>query len=89
MDKSIAGTQAQRLRQAIRHRQDREKQELRQAILAAAGELFLEQAMSGSRCARWLSASVTPQPPSISTFATRTICSSPWSMKDLRGSANN
>ena len=43
MNKSRAGTQAQRLRQAIRHRQEREKQELRQAILAAAGELFLEQ----------------------------------------------
>ena len=43
MKKSRAGTQAQRLRQAIRHRQEREKQELRQAILAAAGELFLEQ----------------------------------------------
>jgi AcrR family transcriptional regulator len=43
MNKSKAGTQAQRLRQAIRHRQEREKQELRQAILAAAGELFLEQ----------------------------------------------
>jgi AcrR family transcriptional regulator len=43
MNKSRASTQAQRLRQAIRHRQEREKQELRQAILAAAGELFLEQ----------------------------------------------
>ena len=43
MNKSKAGTQAQRLHQAIRHRQEREKQELRQAILAAAGELFLEQ----------------------------------------------
>ena len=43
MNKSRAGTQAQRLRQAIRHRQEREKQELRQAILSAAGELFLEQ----------------------------------------------
>ena len=43
MNKNRAGTQAQRLRQAIRHRQEREKQELRQAILAAAGELFLEQ----------------------------------------------
>jgi AcrR family transcriptional regulator len=43
MNKNRADTQAQRLRQAIRHRQEREKQELRQAILAAAGELFLEQ----------------------------------------------
>src|SRR6266851_5514875 len=43
MNKSRAGTQAQRLRQAIRHRQEREKQELRKAILAAAGEVFLEQ----------------------------------------------
>src|SRR5215469_13257856 len=43
MNKSRTGTQADRLRQAIRHRQEREKQELRQAILAAAGELFLEQ----------------------------------------------
>ena len=43
MNKDRAGTQAQRLHQAIRHRQEREKQELRQAILAAAGELFLEQ----------------------------------------------
>src|SRR5881296_1899668 len=43
MNKSIAGTQTQRLRQAIRHRRDQEKQELRQAILTAAGTLFLEQ----------------------------------------------
>src|SRR6266487_6667346 len=43
MKKSTAGTQAQRLRKAIRHRRDQEKQELRQAILTAAGELFLEQ----------------------------------------------
>lgn len=43
MDKNRTETQAQRLRQAIRHRQAREKQELRQAILSAAGELFLEQ----------------------------------------------
>ena len=43
MKKSTVGTQAQRLRQAIRHRQAQEKQELRQAILTAAGELFLEQ----------------------------------------------
>jgi AcrR family transcriptional regulator len=43
MNENTAGTQAQRLRQAIRHRQEREKQELRLAILAAAGELFLEQ----------------------------------------------
>src|SRR5207245_8426772 len=43
MKKSTTGTQAERLRQAIRHRQAQEKQELRQAILTAAGELFLEQ----------------------------------------------
>jgi AcrR family transcriptional regulator len=43
MKKSTVKTQAERLRQAIRHRQDQEKQELRQAILTAAGELFLEQ----------------------------------------------
>src|SRR6516162_10477527 len=43
MKKHTEGTQAQRLRQAIRHRQVREKQELRQAILTVAGELFLEQ----------------------------------------------
>src|SRR5712692_10137713 len=43
MKKSTVGTQAQRLRQAIRHRQAQEKQELRQAILTAAGTLFLEQ----------------------------------------------
>src|SRR5258708_19742260 len=42
MKKSTAETQAERLRQAIRHRQDQEKQELRHAILTAAGELFLE-----------------------------------------------
>lgn len=43
MKKKTTVTQSERLRQAIRHRQDQEKQELRQAILAAAGELFLEQ----------------------------------------------
>src|SRR5438046_8494559 len=43
MKKSTANTQAERLRQAIRHRQVQEKQALRQAILTAAGELFLEQ----------------------------------------------
>jgi AcrR family transcriptional regulator len=43
MKRSTADTQAQRLRQAIRHRQAQEKQELRRAILTAAGELFLEQ----------------------------------------------
>src|SRR2546430_12864386 len=43
MKKNIASTQAERLRQAIRHRQAYEKQALRQAILTAAGELFLEQ----------------------------------------------
>lgn len=43
MKRSMANTQAERLRKAIRHRQEREKQELRQAILHAAGELFLEQ----------------------------------------------
>ena len=43
MKKKTTVTQAERLRQAIRHRQDQEKQELRQTMLAAAGELFLEQ----------------------------------------------
>src|SRR3989442_3099418 len=43
MKKSTVDTQAQRLRQAIRHRQAQEKQALRQAILTAAGALFLEQ----------------------------------------------
>src|SRR5260370_36700763 len=43
MKKRTTVTQAQRLRQAIRHRQDQEKQELRQTILTAAGELFIEQ----------------------------------------------
>ena len=43
MKRSTTNTQAERLRKAIRHRQEREKQELRQAILNAAGELFLEQ----------------------------------------------
>src|SRR3989442_6451506 len=43
MKKSTVGTQAQRLRQAIRHREAKEKQELRQAILTAAVELCLEQ----------------------------------------------
>jgi AcrR family transcriptional regulator len=43
MKRSATGTQAERVRQAIRHRQEREKQELRRAILDAAGELFLEQ----------------------------------------------
>src|SRR6266704_6665221 len=43
MKKSTASTQAERLRQANRHRQAHEKQALRQAILTAAGELFLEQ----------------------------------------------
>src|SRR6266550_7943948 len=43
MKKSTASTQAERLRQAIRHRQAQEKQALRQAILTAAGELFLQQ----------------------------------------------
>ena len=42
MKKRATGTQAERLRQAIRHRQDKDKQELRQTILTAAGELFLE-----------------------------------------------
>lgn len=42
MKKRTAGTQAERLHQAIRHRQEQEKQELRQAILKAAGALFLE-----------------------------------------------
>src|SRR2546427_7043935 len=43
MKKRTTVTQAERMRQAIRHRQDQEKQELRQTILTAAGELFLEQ----------------------------------------------
>ena len=43
MKKSTSSTQAERVRQAIRHRQVQEKQALRQTILAAAGELFLEQ----------------------------------------------
>src|SRR5438874_6636209 len=43
MKKRTTVTQAERLRQAIRHRQDQEKQELRQAILTTAAELFLEQ----------------------------------------------
>src|SRR2546426_9260652 len=43
MKKSTTGTQAERLRQAIRHRHAQEKQELRQTIVATAGELFLEQ----------------------------------------------
>lgn len=43
MKKRTGVTQSERLRKAIRHRQDQEKQELRQAILTAAGELFLEQ----------------------------------------------
>src|SRR5436190_19184209 len=43
MKKSKSETQAQRLQQAIRHRQNQEKLELRQAILREAGKLFLEQ----------------------------------------------
>ncbi|MBE3560071.1 MAG: TetR/AcrR family transcriptional regulator [Ktedonobacteraceae bacterium] len=43
MKKRMGETQSERLHQAIRHRQDQQKQELRQAILNAAGELFLEQ----------------------------------------------
>ena len=43
MKKGTGPTQAERLRQAMRHRQEEAKQELRQAILTAAGELFLEQ----------------------------------------------
>ena len=43
MKKRTTVTQAVRVRQAIRHRQEHEKQELRQTILTAAGELFLEQ----------------------------------------------
>ena len=43
MKRNTTETQAQRLHRAIRHRRDQEKQELRQAILTAAGELFLEQ----------------------------------------------
>jgi AcrR family transcriptional regulator len=41
--RSKAETQMERLHQAIRHRQERDKQELKRAILDAAGELFLEQ----------------------------------------------
>src|SRR5215469_546815 len=43
MKRNTTETQAQRLHRAIRHRRDQEKQELRQAILTAAGALFLEQ----------------------------------------------
>src|SRR5437016_13365034 len=43
MKKSTTNKQAERPRQASRHRQAQEKQALRQAILTAAGELFLEQ----------------------------------------------
>jgi AcrR family transcriptional regulator len=43
MRKKPTVTQAERLRQAIRHRQDQEKQELRQTIVTTAGKLFLEQ----------------------------------------------
>src|SRR5438045_3623781 len=43
MKKKATVTQAVRTRQAIRHRQEQEKQELRQTILMAAGVLFLEQ----------------------------------------------
>src|SRR5215469_1699025 len=43
MKRNTTETQVQRLHRAIRHRRDQEKQELRQAILTAAGELFLEQ----------------------------------------------
>jgi AcrR family transcriptional regulator len=43
MKKSTGNTQAERLHRAIRHRQAQEKQTLRQTILTAAGELFLEQ----------------------------------------------
>lgn len=43
MKKRTTVTQSERLRQAIRHRQDQEKQELRHTILTAAGQLFLEQ----------------------------------------------
>jgi len=40
---SPASTQSERIRQAMRRRQEHKKQELRQAILTAAGQLFLEQ----------------------------------------------
>lgn len=43
MKEKSTGTQAERLKRAIRHRQEQEKQELRQAIVEAAGTLFLEQ----------------------------------------------
>ncbi|GHO77688.1 TetR family transcriptional regulator [Ktedonobacter sp. SOSP1-85] len=41
--KTQPDTQSERIRQAMRRRQEHEKQELRQAILTAAGQLFLEQ----------------------------------------------
>ncbi len=43
MKKRTTTTQTERVRQAIRHRQEQEKQELRHTILTAAGQLFLEQ----------------------------------------------
>jgi AcrR family transcriptional regulator len=43
MKKSTTNTQVERQRKAIRHRQEQEKQELRQTILSTAAELFLEQ----------------------------------------------
>ncbi|QBD79865.1 TetR/AcrR family transcriptional regulator [Ktedonosporobacter rubrisoli] len=43
MRKRTEPTRAERMKQAIRHRQDQEKLELRQTILRAASELFLEQ----------------------------------------------
>lgn len=43
MPKKTAGTRAERLRVASSQRRQHEKQELRQAILTAAGELFLER----------------------------------------------
>lgn len=43
MTKPIAKTRSERLRAASTQRREQEKQDLRQAILAAAGELFLER----------------------------------------------
>ncbi|HLI09603.1 MAG TPA: TetR/AcrR family transcriptional regulator, partial [Ktedonobacteraceae bacterium] len=45
--KAQARTREQRLSQASRRRREAEKKELRQAILEAAGKLFLEQGYEG------------------------------------------
>lgn len=44
---NLSTTREQRLSQASRRRRDAEKQELRQAILAAAGSIFLERGYEG------------------------------------------